>query len=184
MDHVSIDVFVNRIVKLSARFPNYICKFTTYYYNEKEIHKLLTEMNIEHEEYHGIYYNSYAEDCYDQCVLLNITNQETIEFNSWIWNKEQPYSTVHVESESFTRGILRILVRNNTSKSFYDSIDDPKILMKNIFSDIFPDYQPMTILIDEPLKKRTYEIIKKDNDKEKIIQEITITERRSKKIKI
>ena len=67
MDNVSSEEYVNRMINLSNKYPNYQCKFIIWYYVETKISTLLTEKNIEHKQYHGINYDSYAEDVYDDC---------------------------------------------------------------------------------------------------------------------
>lgn len=183
MDNVSSEEYVNRMINLANKFPEYQCKFIIWYYNDTEIKQLLTDKNIAHKEYHGIYYDSYAEDIYDDCILLNIDKTELIEFDSWVYKVNHPSETSSYRISSIKDIFHWFVDPVTTSKSFYQLDGSLETLFKNMIFTVFPTYKPVEFTLDKSETKRKYETIAEKGD-EIIITEHTIIERRTKKIKI
>lgn len=183
MDNVSSEEYVNRMINLANKYPNYQCKFIIWYYVETKISTLLTEKNIEHKQYHGINYDSYAEDVYDDCMLLNIDKTELIEFDTWVYKAKHPSDNTTYGISSIENIFRWFVDPVTTSKSFYKLEDTQEILFKNMISTVFPKYEPVTFILENSPTKRKYETITEEGD-ETIIIEFTVVERRTKKIKI
>lgn len=181
MKCVSIDEFVDRMINLAKKYSDYKCRFDVLY-DETQMRELLKKSNIKYEIWCGnTIYDEYGS-MRSQIVILNNDKQDRIVFNRWLANRQQPFED---STGVPAKEILEYLINySETSSMFRRSNDVLEILIKDIISTVYLDYKPIIVLIEQPSKKRSYEKIKINDDKEIVIQEITITEKCTKKIKI
>lgn len=182
MKHVTASEFIDRIIRLATKYSEYACQFMVYHYKRTEIEELLQNANIKYKLYNGSKtYDKYGV-VWGFMLILNCTGSETLHFDKWVSKYHQPFEN---ELQITANEILEYLIEySKTSPSFKRSNKSLEILIKDLISTVFINYKPITILIEQPSKKRQYEEIKTENEDEIVIKEITIVEKCTKKVKI
>ena len=182
MYEVPTEEFIRRITSLATKFSQYKLRFSTYYREIDKIKYGLDKLNITYKEYYGPYYDTYAEDIYDECIILNTDKAEIIEFSYYV---SRP--TFNPNGTTFTicskKEILRYILNDPIPESFYNLDIDSYVLFKQILDIIYVKYDPINFCIVQQ-KKRTFSVCALDTADEKITNDIIINTNHTKKIKI
>jgi hypothetical protein len=173
---VSDEELIKRMTWLSKRFPDFKTKFYTYYhYSVKEE---LKKLNVPFEEYHGINYDSYAEDICDVGIFLNIDKKEILDFTKDIENEKMFWAHYGIHNE---RDMIQIIFEEGPPKSLV--IENVKEFVKEITDEIWPNHEQI-VFYETTITKRRYEELVKDDNDETIKAYHDVTETKTKKIKI
>lgn len=175
-EKVSDAELIRRMTFLSKRFPDYKLRFYTYYHYG--VKKELTKLEIPFEEYHGLNYDSYAEDIQDVGIYLNIDKTEMLDFTMDIENEQIFWGRFGIDED---KDMLLLIFNKAPPKSLI--IENIKGFVKEIADTIFIDHKPL-VFYKTTYTKRRYEQIVKDDDEETIKIYHDIEERKTKKIKI
>ena len=181
MHRITDKEFVRRIVWLAHKFPDYKIKTSSYYQTDNEVKKELELLKEPYETYHGTYYNTYAEDCCDECIILNPDKINMIYFETEISDKSFGDNTVYCINNNID--LLNHIISKRESLEFLNTVKNPKSLFKEIIDNIFDQNKPINIKKINR-KKRQYSQIEKDDDYESIEHVITVETTKTKKIKI
>jgi hypothetical protein len=182
MNQITTLEFIRRLLIIQNEFKNYKLKISIYYQNAKEVKEKLNEQNIKFEEFHGFYYNTMNEDIYDDCIMLNVDQNEILKIS---------YKLSHLQFDEYPciyglnhkKHIYNVLLYYPIPESFYDYKQLNQTHFKTLIESIYGVYRPIEFVVKKS-KKRCYEQIEFDDGVDKIKHDITVVTTKEKKFKV